>query len=490
MEKIQRRRIKCRILNFFYVAACAFAVVLYLTQPLIGLKVDVNISKEQAATLIETLVPSNSGSGDDNSQQTAHKLGVNIGGMDIDIAAALPEEGIKIEGLGFSVKGMDLINITLAQTPEAKYEIVNNNIVKANIESIKTVVTESLGGVINGLVTGVVASVVGEMAPEIVADIAKDFFPEGTEVADKIPTEKITETVTDFTTALTAENATVDTVCESLSENLTDILTTLKADPDFDTQAANIPDAISAQDLKDVLGPQLEQFGLVDDEGHILDVTEALPDLINMLLNGGGGDDSGDDQSGDPEVQDSARKLARVIKTQAADLEETADEEDALVTLIMGYIAPYVSQEFLSQYMPYLDYATYAIAGLVAAWALLALLFLLKTFSKKRPFVQTGLIYFLLGLVQFLIGLVFWIPSGLPYVIPVINSVPQAAALINGIKLGSFGLLDILSMVSLSIDSVFKWIVCIYLGMWVIGWFYNPARRKIKREMRRERRAA
>ncbi|MBO7614493.1 MAG: hypothetical protein J6T15_02175 [Bacilli bacterium] len=154
----------------------------------------------------------------------------------------------------------------------------------------------------------------------------------------------------------------------------------------------------SSEETKDELRETLESYNLVDEEGNITSMEEAIAALLGDLL---GNKDSSDD-SEDEEQAAAAITLCKMLNPYYEGEEVTSEEASAIATEL---------KKFVNSKLPTKEVATgFKVAGIVwgvfvLAWAIKLLQCIICLF-KKKPYIRVEVIGIIAGIVQVILALI------------------------------------------------------------------------------------
>lgn len=154
----------------------------------------------------------------------------------------------------------------------------------------------------------------------------------------------------------------------------------------------------SSEETKDELRETLESYNLVDEEGNITSMEEAIAALLGDLL---GNKDSSDDSEDEEQVA-AAITLRKMLNPYYEGEEVTSEEASAIATEL---------KKFVNSKLPTKEVATgFKVAGIV--WGVFVLAWTIKLLQciiclfRKKPYIRVEIIGIIAGIVQVILALI------------------------------------------------------------------------------------
>ncbi|MCR5308699.1 MAG: hypothetical protein K6E21_01120 [Bacilli bacterium] len=207
----------------------------------------------------------------------------------------------------------------------------------------------------------------------------------------------------------------------------------------YSTALGNEPK--SEEETKAELQEKLDYYNLVDEDGNITSIDEAIAALLGDML-GNNKKDNNEDSSDDEEIS-SAIVLRRMLNPYYEGEEVTESETNAIVTELKSFIFSKINKSNVS--------LGFKIAGIV--WAVFVLAWAIKLLQciiclfRKKPYIRVEIIGIFAGIVQVLLALVSGLlilafkqgfitkMIGLPFIGGVIESIPFIGSSCVGLEL-------------------------------------------------------
>lgn len=369
---------------------------------------------------------------------------------DFDIVKMLGTDTIHL-GIKFSLKPTEMTEIM-----NGDRDAINDRIISSNVDDMTEILHEPVDLITDYSIRSIIKSIVKEQITQQI-DNARENYEKKTGSEMESTTEEIMantgiddEYFTNFAFAMydsmDAEDATVDSVSDTLYVQIDDALFRAETAGGIDTSSYNEEAKTS---IRNTLLETLNQLKLVEDGGHVKRISQIsymyLSQYLKDELTKKSVTDDLDQKAGESEVAYSDRLLKKFVFTQLPDI----------FYKVIGYVS-------LGLFI-----GMFVFAGI---WVLLALITLIKTFTKK-PWTIFGPWFWILGFLQVVLGLALTI--GGKFILP------------NYLKLSGLGLP--ISSIILAPRTYALIPSILYLGCIVLGIIYLFFKVPAKREYRMER---
>ncbi|MCQ2087152.1 MAG: hypothetical protein MJZ37_03670 [Bacilli bacterium] len=416
---------KLRIMNFIYFVISSVAIVWYAITPFFKASISADVTAETLKTFV------------DDSQ--LEEFGITVDDLFSE------QNSIKLD-LAVEIDNKTLIDVWSVEDGK---EFVTNSVITPNINAV----IEDLEPVLNT----VVKTAAKGMLTNIVEDELKNILGEGEDLYAKLgesglSQEDVKESVNKIMdVVLSDEPQTLDSVADVLAEEY-----------NVYAEALGGPD-MTAEEFKENMQSTFEEFGLIDENGNITDINEAIAALLGGLLGGESGET--------PAPQTTIRRMFNPMFEEPKE----GSEENPLTAKLVEVINSKLTDEVKEYIVLGLKGAGIAVVAFMFVWAIKVLQCIFSLFAKK-PYIRKELFGILLGFVQLLLGLISLIFILISKVdLTPVQSVPFVGEIVKMIPQG----LSISMMFSATIPAALLIVNFLYSGI------YSIAKRKFKRAYRK-----
>ena len=415
-----RFKIKLKIMNIIYLLLSAAAMVWYAITPFFKASVNWNVTAESLKVLV--------------SDDALKDFGVTVD----DLFSEQESFDLKVE---LTIDHKMLMDVW---TTEDGNSYVTQNVVKPNVDAIISDVEPVLKNVVKAAAKGMLTTMVEDQLGDILGE-NEDLYEKLAESG--LSKEDVQESIgTVMDTLLSDEAQTIDSVSEVLS-----------------TEYNKYADALGGEEktpeqLKEDLLPQLQEYGLVDEEGNITDINEAIAALLEGMLAGGEELPEGIDIP-------TGHIVRRLFTPNAETPPEEPTKENPLTAKLVEVINNAINDDVKGYIVLGLKGMGIALVAFMFVW-FIKLFRCLISFFKKKPFIRTsplgiifGIVQLVLGIITFALILVFkfdllakaaeipfvgdfvaMIPSGLTLALTFSAFIPAALLIVNFLYSGIYGI--------------------------------------------------
>lgn len=363
--------IRLRILNFIYLALAAFSIVWFVITPFV--KVDLTITMD--AEIVNNL-------GLSSTLDTGlSSLGISVDQLLEDGPIELP---IKLE-----LTRDDLINVWKVEEGKEK-EYIRNDIVIHNVDKSAEALKPQLTKIAKKAAKEVIK---GEVEKQLIDNCISSGSNLYKELEAQNLTEKdLSDSVGKVVDKLTEGGHTVTEVSTTLAEEYNKYAVALGGDE------------MSLDGAESLIEDSLKEYNLINEDGTINAVDDAIEEILKGLLGGLGG---GEGENGKAEASLIAlRKMTNPMyegeEPSVSDISITI--ADTLDSLIDNKLTE-DGIDIRNGIMWGLKGAGIALCVFILGWAIKVLQVLIKTFTKK-PYIHHEIIGILSAIVQCVLGLV------------------------------------------------------------------------------------
>lgn len=419
LERKNNMKLVLRIFNFILIGIAAVAMAFIAFTPLMQMNLNYTVETDTICNVFKGKLGED---GDNISESELRDIIVDkTGGDGIKFSLTL-----KLESKGMK-KMRDASN---DERIDALYD-----------EVFKPVIDQVVGNEeIKGVISGIAEAMAKKMAKKAIKDNLFNHITGDDHQTDEflagagIDDTYIDSKVDDLFEALTAENASVDTVTDEIVDIIKDLngkiagaegseydewrATSEKSDEDIDGMRTEI---------KETLQEALETGNLVDDDGKILSVDEALALIIEKAMNGeslsslGGSSGEGEGEGSESLV---LPKYAESSETSLSEEEQKTEETKKSLSEVVSEAAWKMIEEnimkdestkntigdILGMVSKYGMIVQYVFLGM---WGILAVFAILKSISRKKPYVYMGFFWWfaliLFGIIELVFGALLFI---------------------------------------------------------------------------------
>lgn len=279
--------------------------------------------------------------------------------------------------------------------------------------------------------------------------------------------EKLSDDIGTVIDELLKPDATLDSVSSVLAEKYSVYNTALGGE------------AKTQEQMEDMIKDTFEEYNLVDENGEISDIDEIIAFFLDGML--GEGESKSDDKKGD-EGGDKPEAILRRMLTP--NFEAGKEENESAIAAKLKTILNEKLDGAKDTMVLAFKACGIALGVFMLGWAIKVVQVILG-FFRKKPYVRTEIIGIIAGIVQFVLALVsilvlaafkfnlLGMATGLPVVGDLISGMPF---LTSGISL------------ELTFSAMIPGILVLVNAIYSI--FYGIAKRRFKRDYKREKRAA
>lgn len=431
------RKLIIRVFNLVFLAGSLVSIVMFATKPIFQLGVSVPLP---------TGLIYNAISGDEGTSEEPDKIIYKAGGEEtssIDDIKNKITKPLLDEYLGDVTLDISL-ELPASLAMNFKDSTVINTVLK---DSINTTIDKNLDPIINGF-TGLVKAVAQDVAKDVIKDQIREQISnlspdsDAQEIIDQYGlNDDVDELVNEIFEKMDGdEPVKVDDLTDLVGEKAQEISQKLA---DAGVEGFEGADSFQTEEIKASMEDMLKGAGLVDENGNVKDIDQALALLLDQIP----GSDSNDtketqteEKSGDEGEQEIKEESPLKIKREGGT--EPAPEEDLntkVKNLIDGLIA---DLNIDSLDLSFGGITGYAFLGLfilmIFPWALFALITIFRTIRKRKCWTKPWIVFSFASLqLVFGIGLLIATKYVLPTYIPTIAEAAGAefAPIIEGATL-------------------------------------------------------
>lgn len=284
------RKLVVRIFNLIFLAATAVSLAMFATKDFFAIDVSYPLSQE---FIVEKL----DGQFGDNIKTEDLKEAFKDG-IDLEISVGVPAK-------------------SLFESLKDKTAVTDG--LKQSIKNTTDNVVEKIEGPLKTVVEKVAKNMAKQQAEQSIKDQIKNCLPEGSDKTDelyaRIGEDKIDSLTNEMYDAINSGEATVDSLVSDMADDINEMLKAIEVGEaenptgfvyqEFDANSEQ------GQEIKDSLTNALDEFGLIDSEGHINDPETAMAVIINQLL-----PTDSDDKSDDEEKVEDKTEQDPIVKHQ------------------------------------------------------------------------------------------------------------------------------------------------------------------------------
>lgn len=463
-------KLKIIICNFIYLLISAAVIVSYAVFPLVSVKVDMNIT----ASALEKML---------GDQEEFKDVDMN------EVAG----DGIPLK-IEIKTTSLDVLEAIVTKDSET---YVKETVIGKNVDKTVTAIEPAL----NRVVSGVAKSVAKTETKNQVKSSLNDYLLPGEdaqEYMDKagLDDEYFSAAADEFYNAFTEDGATVDSLSEVVANKVNDAIDKLYESDPLKFAALKLA-GVDKETIKSELNENLDKYGLVDENGNILDVSKVLAKLLKSALSDGNKDGNQDDPSKTSKNVSGTASAAQVRQkdtvlynysgecigkvtpydgettgggsVETGETDGSGNTEEDLAETLKGIIYEKIPESVIPAVALAFKISAYASAVILGIWVLFAVLLAFKSFSDY-PGLPVHLIFAITGAVQFIMGLGFTILAFAP---KILNKIPQVAEAMN-----IFGTLKIAAFSSTIIAMI------AFIFMFFFGFYYKHLKNEYKRRMK------
>ena len=284
------RKLVVRIFNLIFLAATAVSLAMFATKDFFAIDVSYPLSQE---FIVEKL----DGQFGDNIKTEDLKEAFKDG-IDLEISVGVPAK-------------------SLFESLKDKTAVTDG--LKQSIKNTTDNVVEKIEGPLKTVVEKVAKNMAKQQAEQSIKDQIKNCLPDGSDKTDelyaRIGEDKIDSLTNEMYDAINSGEATVDSLVSDMADDINEMLKTIEAgeaeNPTGFVYQEFDPNSEQGQEIKDSLTNALDEFGLIDSEGHINDPETAMAVIINQLL-----PTNSDDNSDDEEKVEDKTEQDPIVKHQ------------------------------------------------------------------------------------------------------------------------------------------------------------------------------
>ena len=463
-------KLKIIICNFIYLLISAAVIVSYAVFPLVSVKVDMNIT----ASALEKML---------GDQEEFKDVDMN------EVAG----DGIPLK-IEIKTTSLDVLEAIVTKDSET---YVKETVIGKNVDKTVTAIEPAL----NRVVSGVAKSVAKTETKNQVKSSLNDYLLPGEdaqEYMDKagLDDEYFSAAADEFYDAFTEDGATVDSLSEVVANKVNDAIDKLYESDPLKFAALKLA-GVDKKTIKSELNENLDKYGLVDENGNILDVSKVLAKLLKSALSDGNKDGNQDDPAKTSKNVFGTASAAQVRQkdtvlynysgecigkvtpydgettgggsVETGETNGSGNTEEDLAETLKGIIYEKIPESVIPAVALAFKISAYASAVILGIWVLFAVLLAFKSFSDY-PGLPVHLIFAITGAVQFIMGLGFTILAFAP---KILNKIPQVAEAMN-----IFGTLKIAAFSSTIIAMI------AFIFMFFFGFYYKHLKNEYKRRMK------
>ena len=457
------RKLVLRIFNIALCVMSAFVIVMLFTQPVVDFNIGYKVSADQIVEVFEKNIPEDKRSGI-NIQSI-------VGTEDLEVGMSLKIETKTMTSLKDKSDDEKIALLkTEVFTPAVK-SVVENERVKTIIENLAKEIAKKAAKM------ALKSAFENYMVKD--EDKGNSDFLENAGIDDSFYDSHV-DALYD---SITKKDADLDSVTDAICDCITDAMNLLGAQEGseydaYSSDAAEIKADIDEKktEIKQELENTLKEYNLVDEDGNITSVDDAMALILQKMMDEANGSSSGGEEKpslhapryADPSEEDVEKEKKSLTDTVCDAawkmIDEKVFEGDTKTTIcnVLGYIGQYGS------------IVLYVFMGM---WALLFVFALLHIFLPKKPYIYTGFFFWfffvLIGIFQIALG-----------GIPLISSNAMEIATKFGATLP-----DSMSKLTFSLKSCFSYSFVVSVILFIFAIVYACFARKVKKERKAERRA-
>ena len=464
-------KLKIIICNFIYLLISAAVIVSYAIFPLVSVKVDMTIT----ASALEKML---------GDQEEFKDVDMN------EVAG----DGIPLK-IEIKTTSLDVLAAIVTKDSET---YVKETVIGKNVDKTVTAIEPALSQVVSGVAKSVAKT---ETKNQVKSSLNDYLLPgeDAEEYMNKagLDDEYFADAADEFYDAFTEDGATVDSLSEVVANKVNDAIDKLYESDPLKFAALKVA-GVDKETIKSELNENLDKYGLIDEDGNILDVSKVLAKLLKSALSDGNKDETQDETAktnknifGTVSAVQVGQKYAalynyngeRIGEITPYDGETTGGEgsietgetdgadnsEEDLAETLKEIIYEKIPESVIPAVALAFKISAYACAVILAIWVLFAILLAFKSFSDY-PGLPVHLIFAVTGAVQFILGVGF---SVLAFAPKIFSKIPQVAEAMN-----TFGSLKIAAFSSTIIAMI------AFIFMFFFGFYYKHLKNEYKRRMK------
>lgn len=428
-------KLRLRIFNIILIAISALSICWLAIFPFLEVKVNYLLTADTVKEFMKDM----------NEEE-----------VDID---DIVKDGINI-GVGVSITPKMLVKSVTTSDPK---QFVEEDVIAPTVDRI----IEDLMPTIEEIAKRAVKSTAKKELTKQLEGSFKETFGADVNVEAKLSEAgiNIDQELDEVITIFTAEDATVDSVSTKIAEKINTI--SEKVETAFPEYAGKF-DGITAEQIKEPLQKALDEVGLVDEQGNILDFEQMLSVLLDKAMGETKTEETADNK---PVSVDPLNRVYAEEEMTTEEQAEAAEEAESLADKVKNLIYEKLPDNIVEPISLGLK-ATAGVLGLfLLTWAFVGLFALLKTIFGRNPGIFTGLICFISAFLQVIIGIV------LVYGLVVFQSgkitVDVVQSAMKSIPVGLS--VQLVSSVTISAFCV--------LAKWILAPFYHSNKRRLKKRL-------
>ena len=281
---------------------------------------------------------------------------------------------------------------------------------------------------------------------------------------------------------LQTEDATIDSVMVVVDSKLVDVVAKLENAGVIEEGSGLTLGNETSEQIKEQMTETFKAMNICDEDGNITDIDKAMESLLAGLLDNliqDGSEPKPEPEpapEGEPVPEEEPKGDTKLILRDEPAKEDVEEAEDELTQKVRKLIDKYIAQidipSYVTEYGLYIFLAT---LFLMLPWALLLIVSLIRIIRPKKCWVKPWFVY-VFAFEQLLLGVVLTIAT--TYFLPQIAGI---------IPLGD--LADVLSSLTLSVQTSSFIPSILYLVMIPVGIVYAVFAHKVKKQYKEDKKA-
>ena len=261
-------KLKIIICNFIYLLISAAVIVSYAIFPLVSVKVDMTIT----ASALEKML---------GDQEEFKDVDMN------EVAG----DGIPLK-IEIKTTSLDVLAAIVTKDSET---YVKETVIGKNVDKTVTAIEPALSQVVSGVAKSVAKT---ETKNQVKSSLNDYLLPgeDAEEYMNKagLDDEYFADAADEFYDAFTEDGATVDSLSEVVANKVNDAIDKLYESDPLKFAALKVA-GVDKETIKSELNENLDKYGLIDEDGNILDVSKVLAKLLKSALSDGNKDETQDE---------------------------------------------------------------------------------------------------------------------------------------------------------------------------------------------------